>query len=192
MKMGDVHANDPSREDHDAKGQRPGAVDETLEQRASAEALLLFRQLKVLRDDDELPDDFVIDSKRIHNLYLELFEMFILAIGRAHPTPAGQLNGTRLATAAKAIATAIADHLNKNGVCAKDDTQNLSDLADNLENPNLKDAVLATWIAEYDADLFGEITSALTEIESETITSLLTAPPAPGGTADLKSKVTAT
>ena len=72
MKMGDVHANDPSREDHDAKGQRPGAVDEMLEQRASAEALLLFRQLKVLRDDDELPDDFVIDSKRIHNLYLEL------------------------------------------------------------------------------------------------------------------------
>ena len=53
MKMGDVHANDPSREDHDAKGQRPGAVDETLEQRASAEALLLFRQLKVLRDGDE-------------------------------------------------------------------------------------------------------------------------------------------
>ena len=55
MKMGDVHANDPSREGHDATGQRPGAMDETLEQRASAEALLLFRQLKVLRDDDELP-----------------------------------------------------------------------------------------------------------------------------------------
>ena len=42
MKMGDVHANDPSREDHDAKGQRPGAGNGTLEQRASAEARLLW------------------------------------------------------------------------------------------------------------------------------------------------------
>ena len=72
MKMGDVRAHDPSREDHDATGQRPGAGDGTPEQRAPAEALLLLRQLKVLRDDDELPDDFVIDSKRMHNLYLEL------------------------------------------------------------------------------------------------------------------------
>ena len=77
--MGDVRTNDPSRDDHGATGQRPGVGNETLEQRASAEALLLFRQLKVLRDADELPDDFAIDSKRIHNLYLELFEMFILA-----------------------------------------------------------------------------------------------------------------
>ena len=110
MKMGDVRAHDPSREDHDATGQRPGAGDGTPEQRAPAEALLLLRQLKVLRDDDELPDDFVIDSKRMHNLYLELFEMFNLAIDGAHPLPAGQPNGTRLAAAAKAIATAIADH----------------------------------------------------------------------------------
>ena len=45
MKMGDVRAHDPSREDHDATGQRPGAGDGTPEQRAPAEALLLLRQL---------------------------------------------------------------------------------------------------------------------------------------------------
>ena len=91
--MGDVRTNDPSREDHGATGQRPGVGNGTLEQRASAEAPLLFRQLKVLRDDDGLPDDFVIDSKRMRNLHLELFEMFnkpewrAWRGGRAHPGP---------------------------------------------------------------------------------------------------------
>ena len=125
MKMGETSTHEASHEDQDAMGQRPGAGGGTLELEAPAEALHLLRQLKILRDDDELPDGFVIDSKRMRNLHLELFEMFNIAIDKAQPLPTGKSNGTRLATAANAIATAIADHLNKSGYHAMGDTQNL-------------------------------------------------------------------
>ena len=163
MKMGETSTHEASHEDQDAMGQRPGAGGGTLELEAPAEALHLLRQLKILRDDDELPDGFVIDSKRMRNLHLELFEMFNIAIDKAQPLPTGKSNGTRLATAANAIATAIADHLNKSGYHAMGDTQNLDDLANSLENPDLKDTVLMSWISNHDMDLFDDITTALTE-----------------------------
>ena len=44
-------------------------------------------------------DGFVIDSKRMRNLHLELFEMFNIAIDKAQPLPTGKSNGTRLSRA---------------------------------------------------------------------------------------------